>query len=426
MAIGYEVEGIENRWIIFKTAPDIVTEKFELTTGIAQTAYANTVETLNRLAALAEALELINRTITIDTTDVPMPDLTDLTTPTIDISLFRVETPETPTEPTLIEATLDTIPSNFPDLSVGEITGGDTTYVTSLITALKSKLLNDLQTGSTGVSADVENSIWYREYERMLLAHNEAMDRISAEWSKRGFPLPSGALTSMLQEEEINYTNKRLDMSRDVAIKSFELALTNSHFIIQQTVALEARLMDFANAVAQRVYEVSKAVVDSAIAAYSARTDGVYKQALTIIEKMKAKIEYNMGLIKIYAEKVNAYSAKMNAESSRINAVARGYEAQMGVFNSIVNFETKKADLTLNVIKMRLEQAIANAGLLIKDKEIEMKNYELINSLREKAEEAIGAIVAQLTAGALSAVHAQASISAENRGNYEFSSNPSY
>jgi len=421
-----EVEGIENRWIIFKTAPEIVDQKFEQSMGLAFDSYNLTLETLNRLSDLATTLELINRIITVDTTDVPMPDLSDLEAPEVDIDEFRVDFPDQPTEPTLIDTTLDTIPSDFPDLSTSEITGGDTTYVTALITALKSKLLNDINTGSTGVSADVENAIWYRNYERDLLASNESIDRISAEWSKRGFPLPDGVLTAQIDEEIINFGNKRMDVSRDVAIKSFELALQNSHFIIQQSIALEAHLMTFANAVAQRIYEVSKAVVESQISSFNSRVDKVAKQAAVIIEKAKAKIEYNLGLIKVYAEKVNAYSAKVNAESSRINAVARGYEAQVGVFNSIVDFETKKSDLTLNVIRTRLEQAVANANILIKDKEVEMKNYELINSLKEKAEEAIGAIVAQLTAGALASVHAGASIGASNSGNYSFSSDPTY
>ena len=420
-----EVEGIENRWILFKTVPDIVTTKFEVTMGLAQTAYGNAVAAINSLSNLASSLQLINGAIDIDTTDISVPAIS-ISEPTIDMSQFNVNIPGQPTEPNLIDATLDPIPSEFPDLSTSEITGGDTTYVTALITALKSKLLSDLQAGSTGISADVENAIWYRENERALLAHNEAVDRISAEWSKRGFPLPSGALTSMLQEEEINYTNKRLDMSRDISIKSFELALQNSHFVIQQSVALEARLMDFANAVAQRVYEVTKATVDSTIASYTARTDGVYKQALTIIEKAKAKIEHNIGLIKVYAEKVNAFSAMVNAEGQRVNAVSRGYEAEATIYSSIAGVEIKQAELSLNVIKAKIDQGIANANILIKDKEIEMKNYEMINSLKEKAEEAIGAIVAQLTAGALAAVHAGANISASDSGSYNFSSDPSY
>lgn len=421
-----EVEGIENRWILFKTAPEIVDTKFNQSMGLATTCYANAVEAINRLAELAEALELINITIPIDTTDIPIPDLTDLEAPEVDMDLFTVEIPETPVEPTLVDTTLDPIPSDFPDLSTNEIVNGDTTYVTSLITALKSKLLNDLVTGSTGISADIESAIWYRENERMLLAHNEALDRISAEWSKRGFPLPSGVLTAMINEEEINYTNKRLDMSRDVAIKSFELALQNSHFVIQQSIAIETQLINFANAVAQRVYEVSKATVESQISAFNAKVNKVDKQAQVIIEKAKAKIEYNLGLIKIYVEKVNAYAARMNAESQRVNAVARGYEAITSVFNSEVNFEAKKSELTLNVVRARIDQAVANASILIKDKEVEMKNYELVNSLKEKAEEAIGAIVAQLTAGALASIHASANIGASDSGNYNFQSNPSY
>jgi hypothetical protein len=122
----------------------------------------------------------------------------------------------------------------------------------------------------------------------------------------------------------------------------------------------------------------------------------------------------------MYEASVNAFASKMRAEAERINAVARGYEAQTEVFNSIVNFDVKKVELDLKVIQARIDQALGNAQILIKDKEVELKMYELIQSLKVEMQKAIGMIASQVAAGALSAVHAQVHIGASDSASYNY------
>jgi hypothetical protein len=64
---------------------------------------------------------------------------------------------------------------------------------------------------------------------------------------------------------------------------------------------------------------------------------------------------------------------------------------------------------------------VANSGILIKDKEVELKNYEMIKSLMMEAQKAIGMIAAQVASGALSAVHAAVGISASDSASYGYS-----
>jgi len=412
--------GINNQWSLFDRAPDLVEAKFKTSMEMAERSYANTMQALLALGQLAGSIELINVAVAIDTTPIIPPDLSDLNAPSVDISKFNVNYSQMPVAPNIVNAMPDPIPSKFPDLAVGEISGGNNTYVSSLLTALKSKLLTDIKTGVVGLSPDVEEAIWKREYERSLLEHNDAKDRIAANWSKTGWPIPGGALFAALKEEELKFSYKRQDMSRDIAIKSFELAVANTHFVIQQALGVETMLVQYANEVANRVYQVTKATVDSQISAFNARVDKVAKQAVVILQKAKAKMDYNLGLIQIFTDQVNAYGAQMRAESDRINAVARGYEAETSVFNSIVNFESTKATLGLKFVQAKIEQAIANANILIKNKEIELKNYEVINSLKEAALKAIGEIAAQLVAGALASVHAQAHIGATDSSSYNY------
>jgi len=412
--------GLDKRWQMFDTAPSMVEKKFNVMMDYGVKGYDIAMNAIQTLAALASQLKLINRAIALDTTLIPMPDITaqgDI--PVIDKTQYRVDYPSKPVEPTLIDATMAPLPTDFPSwVDPGAIVTGDTTYISSLLTALKSKLLTQLQEGSIGIEPAIEDAIFKRGSERDLLEYNDAIDRDAANWARGGFPFPHGGLKAAQDKTSTTFMNKNLDKSRDISIKSFELALQNSHFVIQQIVAVENMLVHWAEAVATRVYEASKAAAELTISSFRAKLDGVKEQAIIIIEEAKAKIEYNRGLIQIFTAQIEAFSSQMRAEAERINAVARGDEAQVAVFKSIADFEIAVANLDLKVIEARIYQAVSNANILIKDKEVEMKNYEVLNSLIMEAEKAIGSIAAQLVAGALSAVHAQISASASDAANY--------
>jgi len=392
-------------------APSTVLNRFADSETFANSAYATTVAALNALRDIALALELISRTIPIDTTSISIPEIS-ISPPTIDPDEFTVDMPILPTEPVIVDASIGTLPE-FPDLVVGDLQMPDETYATSLLTAIKSKLLSDVNTGSTGLTPAIEDAIFQREYERALIIHNDTQDRIAATWARNGYPLPNGALLGAYEEEEINFTNKRLDMSRDTAIKSFELALQNYHFIIQQGIALESQLMGYAHSVATLAFQVADEIIKNALVAFRERREAVSAKIASILETAKTKIQYNISLIEMYTAKLSAYSAKIRGETDRVNAVARGYEAEVAEFRSVADFEISKAGLDLKVIDAKISQAVANANILIKDKEIEMKNYELLNSLKEKAMEAISHVAAQITASALTMVHASASIGSD-------------
>ena len=414
--------GIENRWNLFNTAPSLVENRFNEMKDFATNGFNMAMTAIQALSRIGLELRMINRAIAIDTEVIGISGLTDRVAPTIDYNLFRIDIPVTPNQPTLIDATLEPIPDTFPDMvGPSDVNVGAQGYVSSLLSALKSKLLSDLQNGSIGLTPQVEDAIFNREYERSRIENEDEKDRISANWGKGGFPFPNAGLKAALDDADVKFSDKRFDMSRAVAIKSFELALQNSHFIIAQGISIEGMLIQWTNQVATRVLEGSMATIDSQIRTYEARVRGFGERARIIIEKCKAKIEYNVGLIRMYEASVNAYAAKMRAESERVNAVATGYQAETTVFNAQVNFDVKKIDVALEIIKARIEQAVANANIMIKDKEVEIKQYEMLNSLLMEAQKAQGIIAAQVAAGALAAVHAQVGINASDSANYSYS-----
>jgi len=142
---GSPVDGIENRWSLFKEVPTIVDEKFEDGRDLTQDMLRLANEAMAELKSLAEGLTL---------TECAVP-------------------------------------------------------------------------------ASVEDAIFDRETERALLLHKDALDNIAAEWSKRGFTLPNANLLAALSIAETEYMNKRLDISRDIAIKSWELTDANTKFYVK-------------------------------------------------------------------------------------------------------------------------------------------------------------------------------------------------
>ena len=239
----------------------------------------------------------------------------------------------------------------------------------TLTTGILAYLENVLATGATGVNPAVEDLIWRREQERAQLARDEARSNLTAEWGKRGFDLPDGVLVATLTQEEIDYRNKRLDLSRDIAIKQYELAFENTKFIITQILAMEKILID-ATAEGNKI----------TIMEYSAQMEGAKVEVQAAVERLKA-------LVDLYKGQGDVYKARADAQAK------------------IAEVDIKGAEATINV-------AIAQMQLFLKQAELRMHNAEAIAKVRVAAAEGGGRIAAQLAAGAMAGISVQAHLSA--------------
>lgn len=417
---------VEHRWDLFEQAPELVQSRFDEMKGFGQQGYTMAVAAIEAIKGIVAGLELITGQISIDTTPINPGGLDEPgDIPDIDHNEFHIDAPPAPDEPNnLIDVQLEPLPEGFPELvGPGEITPGPLAYASETLSFLQQKILNDLTYGATGIAANVEDAIFKRNYERDQTEYDDEIDKLAGNWAKGGFPYPNGGLRAAQDRAQREFLNKRLDVSRDVMFKSWEYAYQNTHFLIQQGIAIEQLLIHWAESVATRVFEASKATVEANIRVYEARIKGFGEKTRLIIERAMAKIQYNLGLIRMYEAKVNAYAAKMKAEADRVNAVARGYECEVNVYTAILEFNVKKIELNLKVIQARIDQAVANAHILLKNKELEIKQYEALMNLKAEAEKAIGAIAAQVAAGALSAVHAQVSIGAQDQATYYYNPN---
>jgi hypothetical protein len=238
-----------------------------------------------------------------------------------------------------------------------------------LMTNIESYLQAVLTNGAPAVNPAVEMQIWQRGQERDQLARDAARANLAAEWAKRGFDLPDGILVATLTQEEVDYRNKRLDLSRDISIKQYETAFENTKFIIGSILKME-------EAIIQAVSEGNKSLV----AQYGAEVDGFKAQVTAAVETVKAFVDRYKGEGEVYKAKAQAQAA-------------------------IAEVDVKMAEAMINV-------AIAQLQLYLKQAELKMTGAEVEAKLRVSAAEAGGRIAAALASGAFSGISVQAHLSA--------------
>lgn len=323
-------DDISNRWKIFKDSDTIVKEKFEDGRALAQDALRTASLTIANLQNAANVLNAIDVSVVLPVLNPP------------NVGTFTAVAPTPPT-----------IDVNFPapPSDTDEIEG-----------AVKTKLLHDIQSGGPAIPEDVEDTIFKRDIERSSIALQDEIDRISSEWAKRGFTLPNGFLSAGIDQAVIEFGNKRVDVSRDIAIKSFELGDANTKFAVQQGIAF-------------------------------------------------------------MLQRINAYTAEVHAEAARIDAIVRKYLGEVDAYKGTAQVFTALVDVNIKEFDAILQEEIARANLLLKNVEVEIKNFEVVNGLKVEAIKAIGSINSQLVAGALSSVSASANISASNSAAYSFNPN---
>lgn len=245
-----------------------------------------------------------------------------------------------------------------PGAPVGTFAFSEPEYFSELLTNIQTQLDSWLTDIATGLPPAVEQALWerarVRENTNLLLG----LDTAYREAASKGFKIPTGALFARVDAAVQETTDKNSALSRDISIKQAELEQNNKHFAIENSVKLEAILIEYNNTVAQRAFEVAKATLDAAVSLYEAR----------------AKV----------------FEAEVAGESARVSAEVEIYKAQSA---TIIGF----AGLEIDFVRAQIGALQAATGAIIE-------------AMRSGA-----ATAAQLAAAALSAVNLSGSISAADQ-----------
>ena len=230
-------------------------------------------------------------------------------------------------------------------------------YSSVLKDQLSAKLYADLVTGGTGLDADTEQAIYDRAESRQQEADEQAMLEAQNLWASRGFSLPTGVLNGTMIEVTDRINRRKDDLNNDILVQQSKLAQENTHFIITQAIQLEKNLMDNANQVQNRAFEVAKVTVELAavlydikVKHYSLLLEGYKVQAqvyeirirgeVAKAELYKARIEGVKAVVAVKELMVQAYSAQIEG----IKSMVQLYGTQMEASKIAADIERLKLD----------------------------------------------------------------------------------
>ena len=209
-------------------------------------------------------------------------------------------------------------------------------YTSALLSALQSTLEERISAGGTGINQDVENAIWNRGREREAIAQRDAILKLE-QMEGLGYAMPPGIyLDARLRIiTESDYAERGL--SREVMIKSAELELDNVKHALTTATQLEGQLLDYNNAVEQRMFDASRYVTEAGVSIYN------------------AKVQAFGQMVDIYRAKVGAYEALVRAEVSRVDAyraTVAAEEAKANVNRALVDQYRVQVDAALSNIRI--------------------------------------------------------------------------
>jgi hypothetical protein len=318
------------------------------------------------------------------------PDFTLPAAPT----LFSLALPEVPT----ITLPLFTAsPGEAPDAPDARFAYAEVQYQSALLSSMTERLASmsgDMH--DTGLTEDVEQAIWERAAEREALLTHRAAGEALRLMKMRGFAMPEAAMVRTVQQALQGGLRRTASLRRDILIKQAQLRQQNFKFATDTMVALQARLLDQANAAQARALESAKAMVNTEIQLFNAKvalynasvsafstSAQVFRSrlegALASIEIYKAQLsgqeaigEINVQKAIIYKEQIAGVSliagvyktrvdaARQVAESNKV--IVEGYRARVSALESAVLAKSTEYDMYSARIKGQAAKVAIFAG----------------------------------------------------------------
>jgi hypothetical protein len=353
-------------------APPVITPVFPsvaaapvLQTTAAPELQTATITTPNVPAPLAETININD--LLPDTFDEAPPTLFFGTAPAsftdrapdapgVDLSYVMPElSVSLPAAPNLLSiqtrkfdgVTLPTIADDVPELiavapSIVEYKPGEL-YASSLLTGVQTTLLDRIQNGGTGLPPAAENAIWDRAREREFLNARDAIDDLD-RMESLGYAFPPGVYMNARYKINTEMRARNNGLNREIMIKQAELELENIKQSLTLAVQLEGTMVNYANQVAQRLFESSKYATEAGIEIYNAKV----RAYAAFLDAYKTKVAIYEARIRGELAKVEAYKAEIQAE-----------EAKAQINTALVNQFKVKTDAALSAVEVFKAQVLA-------------------------------------------------------------------
>lgn len=235
--------------------------------------------------------------------------------------------------------------------SIREYTPGKE-YTSALLSATKAALEERVK-GGTGLSQEVENAIWDRGREREARAAREALDQLD-KMEGLGYSFMPGIYLDARLKIITETDNAQRGHSREVMVKSAELALDSVKHALTTAVQLEGQLMDYNNAVEGRIFEAARYATQAQVEIYNAKVQAFSQ----MVEMYRAKVAVYEARVRAEQQRVDTYRAMIAAEEAKSNmnrALVEQYRITADV--ALSNIEIFKARIAGIQAKAEIEKA---------------------------------------------------------------------
>lgn len=332
-----------------------------------------------------------------------------------------------------------------------------------LIQAAIDRLTDNIKNGGTGLSADVEDSIWARDKERNEQQLEDTTDKVIQMWAKKGFSLPDGLLAHSLSEVQKEHMNKMLDRTREIAIKQADLEQSNLFKSLELAVNLADKLINMLIRYEELVFKGQEATarfaneyIDLQIKIYAAKVEAykataqvhemIIREETSKVELYKAQLDgqkligdINTQTVQIYSEKLRATTmlieryktevqamvselevekAKVEANKLQFDAWGKNVDVQIAKYNGETEMFKAGSQVNISTAEFQSNQAQAQAKIALASIELWMRQYEGQDKLMlakqqiiTEAAKGVAQATAAMAAGAMAAMSAHASMS---------------
>jgi hypothetical protein len=278
-------------------------------------------------------------------------------------------TPSIPSDLTVSSQTVPNIPSislpsfgeTIPTLDISlpptTLAYVESTYTSSIKTAIETSLLSKIQNGGTGLNATIEGNIWNRDVERLAEVLEDNITDTMNRFSGRGFTAPPGVLAAQVQELQINHTNERAQQSRDVAIEQAKIADQNTRAFLESGLSWENVQISHANNIANRSLEAEKSVIEFGISLFNSKVTK-FNAEIARYQAKDLEVQSEIRIQQLGLEQYKAELSGVEASSNKDRVSIENYRAKIAGHDAIVNLyqaETAATNTALAIERAKIE-----------------------------------------------------------------------
>jgi len=111
--------------------------------------------------------------------------------------------------------------------------------------AVEDWICNQINNGGMGLPVGVENAMFQRGRDRLLLDGARQEDEMINRFAARGFSMPNGVMTRMVRTVQRDVNQKIADYNRDVIVEQAKIQVETTKFAVAQAVDMQKSVISF-------------------------------------------------------------------------------------------------------------------------------------------------------------------------------------